>query len=215
MIVYLIRHGESTGNAQRIHQTGETPLSPLGEIQAGKLAERLKAIHLDEIWSSPMVRARKTADFVNEYQKVEITEIDELKEIKRATALEGKRFDDPAVLKLKQQINMGTEVGPKDPYTKLEDGESLAEFRERMLVVMEKLIKKAASQPEDFTLCVTAHGFVVSSLFLLAALGERAVPEIFHDSLSRLRHANTGITMLKISRKGEVSVLTYSDFSHL
>lgn len=215
MIVYLVRHGESIGNAQRIHQDAFTPLSPVGETQAGKVAERLKTMSFDEIWTSPMVRAKRTAEFINMYQQVPLHEVDEIREIKRATSFEGKRYDDPSVIKVKQTISMGSDVGPKDPYLKYEDGESLAEFLERMVRAMQKLVKKAAGQPEDFTLCLTAHGFVVSTLFLLAAMDTFVTPELLHETLSRMRHANTGITVIKISRTGDTKALTFSDFSHL
>ncbi|HYD92130.1 MAG TPA: histidine phosphatase family protein [Flavobacterium sp.] len=215
MIVYLIRHGQSEGNVARVHQTAATPLSPLGETQAAKLAERLKDIAIDEIWTSPMVRAKHTAEIINEYQHVVMTEIDELYEIKRPSSFNGKRFDDPSLIQIKKEMNMGTDIGPDDPYFKMGDGESVAEFTERMKRVMQQLEAKAKQEKDDFILCVTAHGFVVSALFLVAALGEHATPEVLHYGLTHLRHENTGITMLKIDQHSQKRALAYSDFSHL
>jgi len=215
MIVYFVRHGQSTGNVDRSHQTMLTPLSPLGEIQAGKLAERLKNLKLNEIVSSPMVRAKHTAEIINDYQHVPLTENNDLREIKRARSVEGKRYDDPTIRKMRQQINLGSEIGPGDPYFKFEDSESLAEFILRMRKIIIFLEKKSLNEVEDYELCVVAHGFVVATLFLICTLDEFATPEALHFALGRLHHENTGVTMVKFNKDGYKKVLTFNDFSHL
>jgi broad specificity phosphatase PhoE len=40
-MIYLVRHGETQGNALRVVQTPDVPLSPRGEEQARRLARRL------------------------------------------------------------------------------------------------------------------------------------------------------------------------------
>jgi len=64
--LWLIRHGESIGNRDRIYQgQNDLPLSPLGHRQAELLAERLAAIHpvqpFSAIYSSDLQRAVQTA----------------------------------------------------------------------------------------------------------------------------------------------------------
>lgn len=63
--VLLVRHGESTWNAEKIWQgQADPPLSALGEQQAADAAQHVDGV--DAIWSSDLVRARRTADIVAE-----------------------------------------------------------------------------------------------------------------------------------------------------
>lgn len=60
--IFLIRHGETVGNASRIVQHPESPLSPRGVAQAERLARRLAAESIARIVSSDFARARTTAE---------------------------------------------------------------------------------------------------------------------------------------------------------
>ena len=61
-VIYLIRHGETVGNAGRIVQRPDSPLSPLGIAQAERLARQLEAKGITRIVSSDLVRAAMTAE---------------------------------------------------------------------------------------------------------------------------------------------------------
>lgn len=65
-MIYLIRHGETAGNAARVVQHPETPLSERGLVQAQRLAERLADAGLAAILASDYARAAMTARFVAE-----------------------------------------------------------------------------------------------------------------------------------------------------
>lgn len=60
--IFLIRHGETAGNAGRIVQRPEIPLSPRGEAQAEALARRLAREGVERIVSSDLARAVGTAE---------------------------------------------------------------------------------------------------------------------------------------------------------
>jgi probable phosphoglycerate mutase len=61
--VLLVRHGESTWNAEQIWQgQADPPLSALGEQQAIDAA--VHADGVDAVWSSDLARARRTAEIV-------------------------------------------------------------------------------------------------------------------------------------------------------
>jgi broad specificity phosphatase PhoE len=62
----LVRHGESTWNAQsRWQGHADPPLSPFGERQAEDAAERLAEIAtIVAVWASDLVRARRTAELI-------------------------------------------------------------------------------------------------------------------------------------------------------
>jgi len=60
--LFLIRHGETEGNALRIVQHPHIPLSPRGVVQAERLAERLAGEGIASIVTSDYARAMATAD---------------------------------------------------------------------------------------------------------------------------------------------------------
>jgi probable phosphoglycerate mutase len=63
-VIFLIRHGETVGNASRIVQRPEEPLSPRGVAQAERLARRLAHDGLARIVSSDLARAATTAQVI-------------------------------------------------------------------------------------------------------------------------------------------------------
>jgi broad specificity phosphatase PhoE len=62
MSIFLIRHGETLGNASRTVQLPDNPLSPRGIVQAELLARRLKREGIAAILSSDLARAAATAE---------------------------------------------------------------------------------------------------------------------------------------------------------
>jgi broad specificity phosphatase PhoE len=62
----LVRHGESTWNAQsRWQGHADAPLSPFGEHQAEDAAERVAEIAtIATVWTSDLARARRTAEII-------------------------------------------------------------------------------------------------------------------------------------------------------
>ncbi len=62
MKLYVARHGETEWNAlNKVCGRTDLPLTEKGKQQAQLLAERTKALDIDMIISSPMLRARQTA----------------------------------------------------------------------------------------------------------------------------------------------------------
>lgn len=63
--VILVRHGQTYWNAQRkIQGQVNVPLDETGIRQAGETAEKLKDRNFDFCFSSPLSRARKTAEII-------------------------------------------------------------------------------------------------------------------------------------------------------
>ncbi len=73
MRLYLIRHGETGHNFNRVMQGhGEVPLNDTGIQQAVRLAQRLTSMPLDRIYSSDLRRAVMTATVIAAYTGVPI-----------------------------------------------------------------------------------------------------------------------------------------------
>ncbi|HWB92921.1 MAG TPA: histidine phosphatase family protein [Puia sp.] len=71
--VYLLRHGETPYNADGNRYCGRTDieLTAKGLKQAESVYQRLKTVHLDAVYSSPLVRAAKTAALASGWEKVQ------------------------------------------------------------------------------------------------------------------------------------------------
>jgi probable phosphoglycerate mutase len=74
-MIYLVRHGETAWTLTAQH-TGRTdlPLNKQGERQARELATSLAALRIDRIFSSPLQRARRTAELAMPHSLVEADE---------------------------------------------------------------------------------------------------------------------------------------------
>ena len=71
MYLYLVRHGESVGNAQRLF-FGHTdyPLTPLGRAQAKQAAEKLEHIPFSRCCASDLSRAWVTAQLCLTHREI-------------------------------------------------------------------------------------------------------------------------------------------------
>lgn len=77
-IAYIVRHGETAHNVLKIIQGHiDTPLNEEGEAQAVVLARFLrgKEIKFSKAYSSDLVRAKKTAETVLEFQEEPVCEL--------------------------------------------------------------------------------------------------------------------------------------------
>lgn len=73
MIFYLVRHGQTDWNAREIVQgVTDIPLNGTGLAQAARARDLMKDVPLDIIFSSPLVRAYRTAEIINEAHGVPI-----------------------------------------------------------------------------------------------------------------------------------------------
>ncbi len=64
-LLYLIRHARSTWNAEgRMQGQADPPLDEVGRAQAQALAEHLKDESFHAVYSSPLARARETAEIL-------------------------------------------------------------------------------------------------------------------------------------------------------
>jgi len=65
MKVYLTRHGEVPHNALGMYFAANEDLTELGMNQAKELRDKIKKMNFDIIISSPLLRAKHTAEIIN------------------------------------------------------------------------------------------------------------------------------------------------------
>jgi broad specificity phosphatase PhoE len=182
--ILLIRHGETAGNAARIVQKPDIPLSPRGEAQADALARRLAGEGITQIFSSDLERAAATARRL------------------RATTGAPIAFDP-----LLQERNFGDVRGT--PYDQLgfdlfapdfapPNGETWEMFHARVDQAWERIQAMAASTPG--ALAVVTHGLVCRSIAVrhVALADGMLVPE---------KWENTSVTIVDAQAPWRVSVL--------
>jgi len=81
--IIFLRHGQAQNNIERI-LTGRTPGVPLTETgidQANKAAKFLEHMNISAIYSSPIERARHTAEIVGKHNSLDVTIDDRLIEL--------------------------------------------------------------------------------------------------------------------------------------
>lgn len=70
-MVYFVRHGKTDCNDKNIIQGRlDAPLNDEGIKEAKECAEKLKDVNFDVIYSSPLIRAKRTAEIINEFHNV-------------------------------------------------------------------------------------------------------------------------------------------------
>ena len=66
-MLYVVRHGETDWNAlNKVLGRTDIPLNSRGADQASGLARSLKGMDIDEIWASPLIRTRQTAEIISD-----------------------------------------------------------------------------------------------------------------------------------------------------
>ena len=92
--LFLIRHGQSAGNAEgRFGGHGPTPLSTLGKQQAEITAKALAKEHITAIYSSDLERALQTATPLGDLLGLQVNATEAFRE-RHVGVLEGLTFDE-------------------------------------------------------------------------------------------------------------------------
>lgn len=209
MLLYLVRHGQSEGNKANIHQTAGIPLSEEGKKQAEFLAKRLKDVHFDLIYSSPILRARQTAEIINKLHGSPVEFWENLSEWKSPTQIRGKYSEDPEAAAIMTSIFEKLRKGDKT--YKYSDEESYEELSNRAKQVIAHLEEKHKDQS---ILCVS-HGTMIKAIVSQIVFEEIADPKIFIKMKEHMWAQNTGVTVCENTEKYGWTLNSWNDLNHL
>ncbi|HVZ58306.1 MAG TPA: histidine phosphatase family protein [Patescibacteria group bacterium] len=160
--IYIVRHGETDWNTQGIIQGQlDTPLNRQGEQQARDVGEMLQGITFDAVFSSDLVRAKRTAEIIALERKLEVKTTQLLRE-QHFGRFQGRPRQE--FLKLFVHWNELSEA-EKFSYT-VADEESNEQAVSRMLT----FLREASLANIGKTILVVAHGALMR--YLLIKLGE-------------------------------------------
>lgn len=157
--LYLIRHGETDSNkSYRFQGQTDIELNAKGKAQAQLLAEHFKDIKLDKIYCSSLLRARQTAEPLAKTHGLELTAVDDIKEIAFGE-WEGMTFD---------EINAKW-PGDIDAFFKnpalchVPGGENFTDVAARV----EPFFKNGLAEMETSDIAVVSHGGIIRVLLCL------------------------------------------------
>lgn len=199
--VYLIRHCQSMGNIEHKFQGQyDAQVSPAGEKQLELLGLRFRNEPIDVIYTSPLKRARATAQAIAKYHKgIEVIaepgfiEID-CGEMENLLLTEvAKRFP---------EVAMDWDKAPD--LCQFPGGETMAQVYRRVNAALDKVINDNPGK----TVVVTTHGGVLRNLYARITYGELIgirKSEVF---------GNTGVSTA-IAEDGKLSWESINDLSHL
>lgn len=172
MKIYCLRHGLTELNKKKkVNGQIDEPLAPEGVEQA-KTAAFLIPESIRHIYSSPLLRAKQTAEIVNSKLNRPISIQTELTEIHMGS-LAGQAWTD---------MEGGLELKKKHRAIefdyRLQGGESAEEVKNRVLA----FLKKISSKHSDYEVLIVTHGGIIRTLHLLEH-GEEIPDDIKHISL--------------------------------
>lgn len=186
MDIYLIRHGETDWNkVKRLQGITDIPLNAYGIELAEKTAEGLRDVPFDVAYTSPLIRAYKTAEIIRGDRPIPIIPTEGLKEISFG--------DYEGLTYLPERYNI-----PKPGFRKFFDdpehydtppnGESLVHLRERTSSFVRGIMNDPAN--EDLTILMTAHGAAIRGI--LSGLQNLPIAQFWSGPV----HKNCGVTKI-------------------
>ena len=197
----LVRHGQSTWNAQgRIQGWADPPLDDTGQEQARRLARRLAAEEQDisALYSSPLLRARQTAEAIGLALGLTVQTDDRLKEndvglLAGLTGDEVERQFPEWIAARRANVEWMVPPGGEDRDT----------FLERAVAVMGDIV----THHPDQSVAVVSHGGTLG--VYLAHLLEMPI----HRTLP-FQFDNTSLSIVKVGER-RVRLFKLNDTSHL
>lgn len=150
-LIILVRHGQTDENVSgKISGQGPAPLNTHGRQQAEATAEVLTGLGVSRILTSPVIRARQTADILAECLRIGTENIQDLREVEYGD-WEGKHFSEVRNHPVAQQVF-------NDPIKAVfPNGEGLYQVQQRGVHVIES----AHQRYPQGVIVLVSHGDVI------------------------------------------------------
>ncbi len=167
MEIFLLRHGQTSANRQRVHQALDTPLDVIGWSESERVADRLRVHEPTLLLSSPVARAYETAEILATRLQLRVESWPELAELTHPASIVGLKHASPKVLwymwRWFTRRSASSFAG--------QEGESLANFFARIKSVQARL----EDLPVNGRVVVVTHSVFII-FFLLHLQRSRPVP---------------------------------------
>lgn len=199
--IYMVRHCEAMGNVKRIFQgTTDLDISELGAKQLEFLTERFSKVHIDKVYSSPLIRAVKTAKAIVGERKIDIELCDGLIELDGGV-VEGRPFAE--AFNSIEGLADTWDNHPQDFAP--EGGEAMSHAYERIW----EAISKIARDNEGKTVAAASHGGVTRCLAC----------RLINNDINMLKEVNwsenTAVMLIEFDDDFNAKLVYFNDHSHL
>ena len=206
--IYFVRHGESEGNAIRIHQSKDTPLSEIGGSQAKMVALRFTKIQADIIIASPYTRARQTAQAIADRNNLKVETNEFFSERRGPSELVGISHNSEQSKQVRSQLH--EHLLDQDGTWVYSDEENAIEFAKRAEEALEFLRKR----PEE-KMIIVCHALILRMIFT-KILNPHGDLKNLYDIYDNFDLNNTGISVATFdSEKERWKMDCINDYSHL
>ena len=189
--IIAIRHGETAWNvATRIQGQLDIGLNPMGRWQASQLAKALADQTFSAIYSSDLLRAWDTAISVGDAVNTPVQTVIALRE-RGFGVFEGKTFEQIG----QAWPDQAQRWRQRDPAFSPEGGESLIDFRERIVGAVNQLAMAHAGEQ----IALVAHGGVMDVLYRAATRQEIQAPrtwDLGNATINRLLWTPEGLSIV-------------------
>lgn len=201
--IWLARHGETDWNvASRIQGSLDIPLNNTGLVQAECVAKRLAVAPIQAIYSSPLSRAFQTARPLARRLDLEVISIAGMAE-RHFGDLQGKT---PAEI-AQQDAALHARWQSRDPQFLPRGGESLLQFRDRVLSTIDQIIGERLGQ----NIAIFTHGGVLDMLYRHASNLHLSAPRVWSIKNASIHQFTGRVTSLCIDTWGLVDHLDNED----
>jgi broad specificity phosphatase PhoE len=156
--LYITRHGETQWNSEsRLQGWKDSELTDNGKRNAVALGERLKQIHFNAIYSSPIERAVKTAKLIRSHRMIPIRLEEGLKEINFGD-WEGKVKEEIEQQSKQEFFDFwnAPHLYNHEPHK----GESLTDLKCRI----EQVLKNIIADNKDGNVLIVTHGVAIRAI---------------------------------------------------
>lgn len=192
--IYLVRHGQSVANLNRCFLGhGDLDLTETGLVQARNVAEYLKNIKADAIYSSDLKRAYHTALPTAQMQNKDVIRERLLREI------DGGEWENRPYDELQQRESFRRWM-ENDPEVSCDGGESVKALTRRIATTVEALAK----ENEGKTVFIFSHGTPIRAMKILwdkiPPEEGRDVPWPGNASVTHVEYENGAFRILSYAR---------------
>ncbi|WP_125567689.1 histidine phosphatase family protein [Companilactobacillus insicii] len=204
MDLYFVRHGKTEWNLEGKYQGGhgDSPLLPESLHDISKLAERLKDVRIDHAYTSPLPRAKTTAETLIEdmHREIPLTIVPGLREFDLGI-MEGQKF-----VKLEKEMPEVIHSFRFEPstydYQRIK-GESFEQVAKRTNESVQEIVDKSSS---NSTALIVSHGAAlvtcIQSLLGTKIADIRKDGGLSNTSLTHLRYSDGQYKLIKWNETG-------------
>lgn len=197
MRLYIVRHGETDWNKERkVQGHSDIPLNEYGRNLARQTAQGMQDVQIDLAYTSPLIRAKETAQIILAGREVPLIESEDIKELGFGV-YEGMCFQGEK--KSPESAAFSKFFNDTANYVPGEGGETIEELMERTGKFLNELCRE--EKLADKQILIATHGAAMTAL-LNQIRGNKKTADFWKEQVP----ANCAVTIVDV--KEGIPVIT-------